>query len=83
MSHRSRSKIILIMVEQRTIAFGGSEEFGDGLHAEPLAEGVPDVGSTAVAVGLDYLVLLVEGRGGDGEEVAEDFADVSVSGGEG
>lgn len=77
MTDCTRTEIVLVVVEQRAIALGGSEELRDSLNAEALAEGVPDVRTAAVAVGLDYFVLLVERGGRDGEEVAEDFADVS------
>lgn len=57
-------------------ALGRVEELVDGLDAEALAEGDPDVGAQAVAVDGAHVVLPVEGRGGRREEVPQRLADV-------
>lgn len=59
---------------------GGVVELVDGLDAEALAEGDPDVPPQAVAEdGVDR-VGPVQGRGGLGEEVPESLADVDEEG---
>lgn len=51
-------------------------EFIDGVDAEAVAEGNPDVGAEAITRDGFDVVGFVEGRRGLGEEVAEGFADV-------
>lgn len=49
-SYSARAELIAVVVQQRAIALCRSEELGDDGHAEPVAEGVPYIWTTAVAV---------------------------------